>query len=167
MPIRQENKENAYIGIDPSAIGGSGEGGAIVAITESGTFIAIRLAKQTERDIWNQFKELTRKYNCYMVIEKVASRPGQGVSSTFKFGTGYGFLRALLIAGEHPFVGVTPSKWQKTFGTFPKEYKDRKRALKAKAQNIFPKEKIINANADAALLAYYSKTVAWTEKKII
>jgi crossover junction endodeoxyribonuclease RuvC len=47
------------------------------------------------------------------VIEKVGSMPGQGVSSTFTFGTGYGQLQGLLAGLGIPFELVTPQAWKK------------------------------------------------------
>lgn len=47
------------------------------------------------------------------VIEKVGSMPGQGVASTFTFGTGYGQLQGLLAGLGIPFELVTPQAWKK------------------------------------------------------
>jgi crossover junction endodeoxyribonuclease RuvC len=47
------------------------------------------------------------------VIEKVGSMPGQGVSSTFTFGTGYGQLQGLLAGMGIPYELVTPQDWKK------------------------------------------------------
>ncbi len=46
------------------------------------------------------------------VIEKVGSMPGQGVSSTFTFGTGYGQIQGLLAGLGIPFELVTPQAWK-------------------------------------------------------
>jgi crossover junction endodeoxyribonuclease RuvC len=48
------------------------------------------------------------------IIEKVHSMPGQGVSSTFSFGTGYGQLQGLLAGLGIPFELVTPQSWKKS-----------------------------------------------------
>jgi crossover junction endodeoxyribonuclease RuvC len=47
------------------------------------------------------------------VIEKVGSMPGQGVTSTFTFGCGYGQLQGLLAGMGVPFELVTPQAWKK------------------------------------------------------
>lgn len=47
-------------------------------------------------------------------IEKVHSMPGQGVSSTFTFGVGYGQLQGLLMGRKIPFELVAPQAWKKT-----------------------------------------------------
>jgi crossover junction endodeoxyribonuclease RuvC len=46
------------------------------------------------------------------VIEKVASMPGQGVASTFKFGQGYGALLGITAALGIPTELVTPQRWK-------------------------------------------------------
>jgi len=42
--------------------------------------------------------------------------PGQGVTSMFKFGENFGFIRGLLHANKIPYELVTPKKWKKEFG---------------------------------------------------
>jgi crossover junction endodeoxyribonuclease RuvC len=49
-----------------------------------------------------------------VVIEKVHSMPGQGVSSTFKFGQGYGALLGITAALSIPTELVTPQRWKGT-----------------------------------------------------
>jgi crossover junction endodeoxyribonuclease RuvC len=69
------------------------------------------------------------------VIEKVGSMPGQGVSSTFTFGNGYGQLQGLLAGLGIPFELVTPQAWKKLVlaGT-PKD----KDAAIAYCRRVFP-----------------------------
>ena len=47
------------------------------------------------------------------VIESVHAMPGQGVSSMFTFGRGFGQLEALLAFKGLPVAYVTPQRWQK------------------------------------------------------
>jgi crossover junction endodeoxyribonuclease RuvC len=47
------------------------------------------------------------------IIEKVGSMPGQGVASTFTFGTGYGQIQGLLAGLGIPFELVTPQAWKR------------------------------------------------------
>lgn len=46
-------------------------------------------------------------------LEMVSARPGQGVSSTFKFGRGYGAIEGILTALGIPYQLVTPQAWTK------------------------------------------------------
>lgn len=48
-----------------------------------------------------------------VVIEKVHSMPKQGVSSSFKFGDGFGSLKAMSVGLDLPFILVTPQQWKK------------------------------------------------------
>jgi hypothetical protein len=51
----------------------------------------------------------------FAVVEYVASRPGQGIASAFKFGASFGALRGVLAALEIRTVLVTPGAWKKHF----------------------------------------------------
>lgn len=91
-------------------------------------------------------------------IERVASMPGQGVASTFKFGKNAGMLEAFLIAANIPYTLVTPSKWCGFLGL--RRQKDEtnvawKNRHKAMAQQLFPALDITHAVADALLIAHF------------
>ena len=49
-------------------------------------------------------------------FERNSARPGQGVSSMFKFGLATGTLRGLVLAYQIPCVMVTPQNWKKAQG---------------------------------------------------
>ena len=49
------------------------------------------------------------------VIEQVGAMPGQGVSSMFRFGEGYGHLQMACAASKLPLQYVTPATWKKHF----------------------------------------------------
>jgi len=46
-------------------------------------------------------------------VERVSAMPGQGVSSMFKFGTGWGMVRGVLSTLRVPTYLVTPQAWKK------------------------------------------------------
>ena len=46
------------------------------------------------------------------VIEQVGAMPGQGVSSMFRFGEGYGHLQMACAACKLPLKYVTPATWK-------------------------------------------------------
>jgi crossover junction endodeoxyribonuclease RuvC len=96
-----------------------------------------------------------------VVIERVASMPKQGVSTTFTFGRAYGTLEGVVQALGWPLAHIPPSTWKKHLG-FAGLDKDAPRlwcrqrwpqaqefALKGKGQAI----------ADATCLA-----VAWQQR---
>jgi hypothetical protein len=92
--------------------------------------------------------------HCY--LEKVSAMPGQGVSSTFKFGSSYGAAKMAVLAFRIPLTEVTPVKWKLDMGLSNDKEKSRARALA-----LFPKfshqfaRKKDDGRAEAALLAYY------------
>ena len=64
------------------------------------------------------------------VVEQVGSMPGQGVSSTFKFGMGCGLIRGVLAGAGVPIIIVTPAKWKKHFSLNNDGEKSRALALR-------------------------------------
>ena len=50
------------------------------------------------------------------VIEQVAAMRGQGVTSMFRFGQGYGQVEMAIAAQRLPVHYVTPQKWKGYFG---------------------------------------------------
>ena len=48
----------------------------------------------------------------WIVLEKVASRPRQGVAGVFTFGTGYGAVLGIAAALEIPLELPTPQRWK-------------------------------------------------------
>lgn len=95
-----------YIGIDP------GKDGAM----------AILFDKSYEAEIWTfspeSYKMVCETYGKYTTrccLERVGAMPGQGVTSTFKFGENFGFIQGLLAAYSIPYELVTPQKWKKGF----------------------------------------------------
>ncbi len=147
------------IGIDPGA-----SGGIATLHLGDGQITGYQATKlpETERDIWDLLWRIVfwdaidhaAPGGC-VVLEKVGSMPGQGVSSTFKFGQSYGMCRAFGIALGVPLHELAPSVWQKALGLNGKfaSKTERKNAHKARAQELFPQAKITHATADALLIA--------------
>ena len=139
-----------YMGIDP------GYSGAIVVIDHKGQFIdSVRLS-ETEHDISDFIDEYSEHVQA-AVLEKVSAMPRQGVASTFKFGTSYGFCRGLLVCHRVRFEAVPPGTWQRAMGCLSKGDKN---VTKAAAQRLFPGEKVVHATADAMLLAEFARRKA-------
>lgn len=89
------------------------------------------------------------------VVERVSAMPGQGVSSMFNFGMGYGVIQGVLAAGGIPFTLVTPQVWKKRAGISGKD----KGCARTLAQQLYPfaplsRKKDIG-RADAILIARY------------
>lgn len=94
------------------------------------------------------------------VIENVHAMKGQGVSSTFRFGEGFGALQMAIIAHGFPIHPVAPVTWKKHF-----KLSKNKGASRALATQRFPtnaKDFALakhDGRAEAALLALYGKEV--------
>jgi crossover junction endodeoxyribonuclease RuvC len=130
-----------YLGVDP------GNSGGIALVAEN--FAQAWKLDQTEADV----ADLLRSYAGTVklgFVEAVHSMPGQGVSSSFKFGRSYGFLRGLLVALKIPFEDVRPQAWQKQMGCLTGGDKN---VSKAKAQMLWPDMRITHAIADSLLIA--------------
>jgi len=48
----------------------------------------------------------------WIIVEKVGARPGQGVTSMFSFGMGYGAVLGIAAALSVPVELVTPQRWK-------------------------------------------------------
>jgi crossover junction endodeoxyribonuclease RuvC len=94
------------------------------------------------------------------IVERVASMPKQGVSSTSKFGTAYGAVFGVLAALEIRTSLVTPRVWKKHFRLDVDKEKGRALALRtfAKTPEHFGRKKD-HGRAEAALLALYGATM--------
>lgn len=92
----------------------------------------------------------------YAIVEQVASRPGQGVSSVFKFGMSYGAALAAIGALKIPHRRVTPAVWKKAFGLTSDKKKSRLLAISMwpAGRMQFARAKD-DGRAEAALLAAY------------
>lgn len=74
-------------------------------------------------------------------------------SAMFNFGEGFGFLRGAVLALGIPLRMVSAKQWQKGLWIGTKEDRaTRKRALKAKAQEMFPALKPTLKTCDALLI---------------
>lgn len=154
MPAPSSLQPQYYLGIDP------GQNGGIAVVDQDGNCTSLVRMPETEQDILCAIP-----YGDTITlgtIEKVHSMPGQGVSSTFKFGCGYGGLRMAMVALAIKFDEVPPQRWQKALGVVPRDTKteskrDHKTKLLAKAQQLFPNTNITRHTADALLIAEYTR----------
>lgn len=136
-----------YMGIDP------GKSGAAVVVNQHGKLFDLVRFNETD-DAVNSFFECHSTWITSAVLERVHSMPGQGVSSTFKFGMSFGFIQGLLRAHKISHHLVTPQTWQKSMDCMSG---GNKNVTKAAAQELFPTQKVIHATADAFLLAEYCR----------
>lgn len=69
-----------------------------------------------------------------VIVEKVAARPGQGVSSMFSFGHSVGVVHGILGARGRDWTEVTPQAWKKKAGLIGSD----KDASRLRAQGDWP-----------------------------
>jgi len=141
--------EIAFIGIDPGISGG-------IAILRGRTSELYK-CPATVRDMADIIEPYKGKQDVSVGLERVHSMPGQGVSSTFKFGMNYGQWLGILASMSIPYRLIQPYSWMKFYGNYPKERKDRKNYFKNVAQQRVPLLKVTLAHADAILIAYYTR----------
>lgn len=73
----------------------------------------------------------------HVVIERVASMPGQGVSSTFKFGTTFGQIIGVVQALSIPHEFASPAKWKREMRV-PGKNDGGAEVARARAIELFP-----------------------------
>ena len=94
-----------------------------------------------------------------IVIERVNSMPGQGVTSMFSFGQTLGFVHAIACLSGARVEFVTPSVWKGKMGLL----NSGKDASREKFRTLWPKHAALVARvkddgrAEAALLAHYGR----------
>ena len=104
-------------------------------------------------------KNILSEHHGPVCIERVGAMPGQGVSSMFNFGKGYGILLGVVAGLDMPIVEVAPPTWTKSLKVPQGKDGHRARAcelLPAYSQ-MFARKKD-DGRADAALLAFYGVT---------
>jgi Holliday junction resolvasome RuvABC endonuclease subunit len=136
-----------FVGIDPGA------SGAVAFLPSNGNPWFV-YNKDSLRDLAEEVVTASRDNVVVAMIEIVHSSPQMGVKSAFTFGQSYGRLEAVFIALGIVIERVRPAAWQKAMQCMTKGDKN---ITKAKAQELFPNTKITHANADALLIAEYSR----------
>ena len=97
-----------FVGIDP------GQSGGIAVI--HGDEVTVRAmpicGKEIDaREIHNLLVFLPERTMVFM--EKVHAMPGQGVTSMFTFGKGYGEILGVIKSMDIPYALITPQAWKK------------------------------------------------------
>jgi hypothetical protein len=89
------------------------------------------------------------------VVERVSAFPGQGVSSSFRFGQGVGLIQGVLLAHGVQLIEVTPGMWKRFFRLGPDKEEARAFAIKRfpRIENLTRKKDA--GRAEALLLALW------------
>jgi len=115
------------------------------------------------RKLWETIMDMDPQM---VVLEKAQSMPGQGVSSVFNYGVGFGALQMALIVSGFPHEIIHPRKWQKVVLDGLPGNDTKKRAI-LKCQRRLPsldltpgkKRKPHEGLADAACMALFAQTL--------
>lgn len=157
-----------WIGIDPGLGGAVG----ILSPNELAKFfdtptVPVKVGRGRRRAyqldaIQDFLRQCSEEHRCQAVLEKVHAMPGQGVTSMFSMGYGFGIWEMALSAFYIPYKLVTPQRWKAAMI----EGADRgKNAARLTAIKMFPHladDLKFKANADRAealLIAAYCKQV--------
>lgn len=150
----------AFIGIDP------GQTGGLALVSAKGELLDVQRMPVYDAEVsglllsalLHDWRDMSQDA-CRVVIEQVNSMPGQGVSSTFKFGKSFGIALGVVQALGLPMERVRPQQWKQMFTLIGKD----KDASRGKATEIWPSmaerwsRKADNGLTDAALLAEYGR----------
>lgn len=159
-------KRTYALGIDP------GQTGAIsIFELDEGEYYLNSIFDYSDKDLFIPvLREISIIENCTSVcVEAVHSAPGQGVSSTFKFGANFGWWIGVLNALGFSYTLVSPQKWQ---GLLFRDYKNSMGNLTATtkiislevATNLFNRKKDTkgyfsrkkdHGRSDASLIGWY------------
>jgi len=140
-----------YLGIDP------GFSGAWGLIDHHGKYHSCGDMLNNGKHILSRYvhaeiSQAVDRQDIQGVIESVHSMPGQGVSSSFKFGMAFGMAIAIMERINCPWQLVTPQKWKKDMGLTS----DKDLSL-GMARELWPTaplaRKMDNGRAEALLMA--------------
>lgn len=173
-----------FVGIDP------GLSGAIAAITENGNVVSlqdtptvyVQKSNGGKKNTYVEASMATLLENCrtaasihahhahlsgeslIVTVEIAQAMPGQGVTSMFSIGVGFGIWRGICAALRVPIQYVTPVKWKRDMGL--KSGAD-KAASVVLASRIFPRAELGHAfrgrtiyhdgRAEALLIAEWAR----------
>lgn len=118
-----------YLGIDP------GKKGGLAVIKDLNEEREVRTYPYSDDTLKKICKELTADWKNVIlcVVEKVGAMPKQGVTSTFNFGKGYGYILGVLEANGIPYQLISPQRWKKHFSL----NNDKNKSIQA-AKRLFP-----------------------------
>lgn len=103
-----------------------------------------------------RFFDLHANHIKYAVVEDPNALPGQGVTSSFNFGTSCGIAQMAVASAFIPMHLVKPAKWKREMGLT-----NDKDASRRRASLLFPQHSAIwarskdDGRAEAVLLAHY------------
>ena len=151
-----------YAGVDPGKKGGYA---VIRIVPEREDDVRVfawddRLFIEEMRGVAALAQEFPEK--CVACVEKVGAHPGQGVTSMFTFGQGFGYILGVLAALEIGVQLVPPGTWKREFSLIGKDKAASVEACKRlfPGVDLRPTEKCrkdSDGMAEALLMAEYAR----------
>ena len=142
------------ISIDPGISGG-------IAVMDQDGRIWADTMPDTMTGIWSYFASFPENEGeCLAIMEDVGhSFPGNAAKASTTFAKHIGHLEMALYGRGISCQKVTPQVWMKALGTWPKDKKERKKAIQEAMQRLYPKIKVTLKVSDAlGILTFYLKT---------
>jgi crossover junction endodeoxyribonuclease RuvC len=144
------------LGIDPGTTGGIALlDGTVVSVWDIPVVDGSVNVPEAQRIIRNAAPDMA-------VIEMASARPGQGVSSMFRYGQAYGALLAVIACTEIPHHLVTPTTWKRAYHLSSDKETSRALAIRTwPAQADLFRWKTKHGLAEACLIALYGRDFMW------
>ncbi len=144
------------IGIDP------GQKGALVAL--NGAEITLHQMPDNALEIVSILRSYLSQGDCHVFLEKAQAMPGQGVSSMYNYGVGFGILLGIIATLQIPHTLVHPKTWCKVMHQGTKDGEAKQRSLEA-ARRLYPQVELVRPRCkkpdegfvDALLIASFGK----------
>jgi Holliday junction resolvasome RuvABC endonuclease subunit len=149
------------MGVDPGAV--SAAWGLIPPDMDGGVLSAVCAEVETAGKMVDArgFGRTVLRYRpTHAVVERVHSFPGQGVSSSFRFGCGYGMILGVVHMAGLVVVDVSPTVWKKHFKLGPDKEEARTLAIK-RFPNASLSRKKDAGKAEALLMALWLREAGY------
>ncbi len=150
------------IGIDP------GKQGAIALLSKDLKTVLFWLMSEVEERKSPPFEDIVKGYGVvHAYIEKSQAMPGQGVTSMFTYGMGFGKILGWCEMLSLPYTLVPPRTWTKEIHKGVSGETAKERSLHA-AKRLFPGERLLASKnsvrlhpglVDALLIAEYGRRI--------
>ena len=143
-----------FLGVDPGAKG------AFALLSDASPDQIILLEDFDKVKFLDMLDFLSREQQiAKCCLEKVGARPGQGVSSMFHFGEGYGWLKGAMDMAQISYQEIQPQRWKREYSL----NSDKGKSVEV-ARQLFPKAELIPKGcrvprpdrAEALLMALYA-----------
>ena len=142
--------DKMIIAIDPGAGGG-------FACRDTDGRVWVDNMPDTMTGIWSYFASLEPE--AIAIMEDVGhSFPGNAAKASTTFAKHVGHLEMALYGAGISCQKVAPGVWMKALGTWPKDKKERKKAIQEAMQRLYPSLKVTLKVSDAlGILTYFLK----------